>query len=204
MVNKDNTDEVQIDSEVTHTDTETTDFETELEDVEENLNDKIKKLRDKLKEVEEEKRTALEDLQRAKADFLNAKRRLEEDKIRDRERAVNKHLEKLLPLCDGFELGMQNKELWEKADPTWKQGITGIYSQLKNILDSYGVSTENPKGEDFDPTRHEALSLSPTTDESQNHKILEVVQLGYVRKIGETTEIIRPARVLVAEYTQNC
>lgn len=173
--------------------------ESELEDIEEDTNGKIKKMRDKLKVCESEKMEHLENLQRVKAEFLNSKKRLEEERLRDKERAVNDQIEKLLPLCDSFYMAMHNKEAWEAIDDVWRKGVEGINNQLHNILESYGVSEVNPAGEDFDPQKHEAMTNVPVQEESQHGKVVQVIQNGFVRKTGDTEELLRPARVTVGE-----
>jgi molecular chaperone GrpE len=176
--------------------------DAELEDVEENSNSKIKKLQEKLKESEKEKMEHLENLQRAKAEFLNGKRRLEEERLRDKERAVTNQIEKLLPLCDSFHMAMSDKKAWDAIDGTWRKGIENIYNQLQSLLASYGVMEVNPQGEEFDPQQHEALTNVPTDKKELHHKVITVIQNGFVRKIGDKTELIRPARVTVGEYTE--
>jgi len=121
MVNKKEHNPNQDDIEITNESSEI--LEPELEDVENTANQKIKTLRDKLKETEAKLMDLREELQRSKADFLNAKRRLEEERLQDRKRTINKHIEKLLPICDSFYLAMLDKEIWAKADERWRQGI---------------------------------------------------------------------------------
>ncbi len=58
--------------------------EPELEAEETTSNNKLKDLRAKLKACEAEKMDHLEQLQRAKADFLNARKRLEDERARDK------------------------------------------------------------------------------------------------------------------------
>ena len=146
-------------------------------------------------------REILEESQRTKADFLNAKRRLEEERKRDRERGTISHIEDLIPLCDSFQVAMSNKEVWEKADENWRKGIEGIYSQLQNILSSNQVSVINPIHTTFNPHQHEALSTIPVTDEKEDHMVMAVIQMGYeLKKTDNTTEIIRPARVIIGTF----
>jgi molecular chaperone GrpE len=197
MVNINNENENTDDIETINEDTDTTDIE--LEDAEEITGDKVKTLRAKLKEAELKARELHEELQRNKADFLNARRRLEEERIRDRERAAITHVEKLLPLCDSFYLAMQDQKAIEASDPKWRRGIEGTYAQLRGIMDSYGITAHDPTGEEFDPNIHEALSMVPVTDESKRNRIITVIQQGYTQKRGNTEELIRPARVTVGE-----
>ena len=197
MVNKKDTQEVQDDLVFTDsTDTiETSDPElSEIEDAEAN---KIKTLKTKLNDSEERNREQLEELQRTKADFLNARKRLEEERLRDRERAMITHIEKLLPLCDSFFLAMQDSAALEASNPKWRRGIEGTYNQLKGIMDSYGITAFNPTGEIFNPAQHEALSLVKVENPEQNNRIINIIQQGYELKRGDTTELIRPARVTV-------
>ena len=176
--------------------------DSELEDLEENSIEQIKKLKKQLRASEAEKMEHMENLQRAKAEFLNGKRRLEDERIRDKDRAVTQQIEKLIPLCDSFVMALSDTErLATINNQTWVKGIEGIYIQLQSILASYKVSLTNPVGEEFNPTLHDALTTVPVTDKTQNHKIISVIQNGYVRQMGEMTELIRPARVTVGEYT---
>ncbi len=175
--------------------------EVEVEEAEEHQADTIKKLKAKLKEAEEAKRVALEDMQRAKADFLNARRRLEEERLRDRERSTISHIEDLIPLCDSFEMAMSNKDAWEKTDAIWRKGVEGIYAQLSSILASNRVEAVSPQGEHFDPTKHEALSTTLVTKAEENDTIVNVIQKGYVLKKNDgNTEVIRPARVIIGHF----
>jgi molecular chaperone GrpE len=200
MVNKQNNDDdVQDDIEIESDHTETDSMDTELADDELTDANKIKKLRDTLKEADSKNRDLHEELQRNKADFLNARKRLEDERLRDRERVAFSHIEKLLPLCDSFHLAMLDTKTLDTIVPKWRKGIEGIYSQMKGLMESYGVTAYDPTGQDFDPMRHEALSMIKITDEAQNHKVISVIQQGYEQKRGETTEIIRPARVTVGE-----
>ena len=199
MVNKKHKETTQDDVELTSEDTEI--HEPELEELEEKQNGFNNTLRDKLKVCEAEKREILEESQRTKADFLNAKRRLEEERKRDRERGTISHIEDLIPLCDSFQVAMSNKEVWEKADENWRKGIEGIYSQLQNILSSNQVSVINPIHTAFNPHLHEALSTIPVTDEKEDHMVMAVIQMGYeLKKTDNTTEIIRPARVIIGTF----
>lgn len=203
MVNKQDNDEVQEDFEITNdmTDIDTTDPELiDIEDAEEN---KLKALRTKLKEAEEKTRNLHEELQRTKADFLNGKRRLEEERLRDRARAAISHIERLLPLCDSFYLATRDETQLAALNTKWRQGIEGTYSLLRGIISSYGITSYDPTGEQFDPNRHEALSMISVTDKEQDNRIISVIQQGYEQTQGDTTEIIRPARVTVGEYTNS-
>lgn len=201
MVNKNDNEKTQEDIEITNENENIEPNEPELEELEEQQGTFNNKLRDKLKACEAEKKDILEEMGRVKADFLNARRRLEEDRKRDRERMTIEHIESLLPLCDSFAVAMGNKEVWEKADENWRRGIEGINAQLNNILSQHQVITINPVGEMFDPRQHEALSTAPTDDKNQHDRIITVIQNGYALKKNDgNTELIRPARVVIGAH----
>lgn len=187
MVNKHDRNDLD-DIELTNEDSNDSEsIEPEIEEAEGRLEDKLSKLKAALREAQEEKRISLEQLQRERADLLNARKRLEEQTRLDRERAVARHIEELLPLCDSFDMAV-NDPAWQKADPTWRKGVEGIYGQLMGLLGNYGVTVLAPLGEPFNPHEHEAL-----IDNGGDHKVTTVIQKGYKR--GDT--IIRPARVAV-------
>jgi molecular chaperone GrpE len=200
MVNNNNDDTIQDDSEITY---DTPDIsETELVDDEATAEQKLKTLRKKLEEANDKNRELGEEVQRTKADFLNARKRLEEERLTDRKRMVVNHAEKLLPLADSFYLAMLDKATWEKGDEKWRKGIEGINNQLQSILRGYGIQSFDPTGQTFDPARHEALTMITVHDEAEHHKVLSVMQLGYEQTDGADTITIRPARVTVGEYSQ--
>ncbi len=200
MVNKNDQKPVQDDSEITYDATDTTD--SELVDDEITAEQKIKKLRNKLEELTDKNRELQEEVQRTKADFLNARRRLEEDQQNDRRRSIIKAVETLLPLADSFYLAMLDKAAWEKGDEKWRKGVEGIKNQLDGILRSYGTKSFSPENEQFDPNRHDAMSMVSVSDQALHHRVLSVMQLGYEIADGETSMIVRPARVTVGEYNK--
>ena len=174
--------------------------DVELVDEEATGANKMKQLRQKLQKCDEEKRQVMENAAREKADFLNARRRLESERRLDKVRYTKKHIEALLPLADSFEIARSNKEAWEKADESWRKGIEGINTQLLRLIESYGVTVIDPIGQDFDPYRHEAIGMTPVTDKTLDHKVINVLQRGYEIKVDDTMEVIRPARVTTGVY----
>ena len=183
-----NTDETEIE----FTGENNTD-DIELEDLDETAETKIKALREKLKACETEKAQHHDDLQRAKAEFLNTKMRLSEQVEREKERAVDTQILQLIPLCDSFDMAMMNTDAWEAIDESWRKGVEAINNQLRNILQTYNVSTITPKGEQFDPNMHEAMSTIDS-EEFETDTVVEVLQNGYVRN----DTVIRPAKVILS------
>ncbi len=154
---------------------------------------KMKELRNKLRTCEEEKMRNMEELQRIRADFLNSKRRLEEQLLRDKERATDKFLTELLTLADSFDTATGDKNRWNSVDAQWRSGIEAIEAKLHSILKNSGITSIDPLGEMFDPAEHEAVSNIAVDNEEQVDKIITVLQKGYKRN----ADILRPARVIV-------
>ncbi len=184
--NKDDEEEVIMD-------TEERGEEIEIEQEEEGLKDKISSLRAKLKACEEEKMAHLEELNRARADFLNSKRRLEEQLARDKERATDKILVELLTLMDSFDTATADKALWDSIDARWRTGVEAIQNKLLSIFKSYEVTPIDPTGLPFNPEEHDAVSNSVVEDDEQVDVVVAVLQKGFKRN----GVIIRPARVVV-------
>jgi molecular chaperone GrpE len=156
--------------------------------------DIAKQTSDTVSELEATITRLQEEAARIKADFLNARRRLEDDRERDAVRLQITFIRSLLPLCDSFQMAMQDVA-WHNADGAWKKGIEGIYAQLQTILKQYNVSTIEPAGEPFDHHLHEAVGMEPTTNPDQQDMVMSVLQSGYELTEGETKHLIRPARV---------
>ena len=166
---------------------------------EENAQETIKKLREKLKIAIEEKQEYLDGWQRAKADFVNSKKRTEEI-LRDSITLANEGLiEELLPTLQAFEMAFANKEAWEKVDKNWRVGVEFIYNKLKDTLTASGLKEINPIGKVFDAKEHEATKHEQVEKESDNHKIIAVVEKGYM--LGG--KLLRAAKVVVGEYTKS-
>ena len=172
----------------------------ELADEEATGADKLKQLRQKIARLTEEKQRVQEEAARERADFLNARRRMETERAHDKVRHTMKHIEKLLPLADSFDMARANKDAWEKADEQWRKGIEGIHTQLQQLLTSYGVSEIAAEGMTFDPYKHEAIGTVPVSEKSLDHTVVLVLQKGYELRTDEAVEVIRPARVTTGEY----
>ena len=157
---------------------------------------KVDKLKQKIKELEKKNSELLDGWQRDKADFINARKRDEEGKKEFIKFSKADTIAELLPVLDSFESAFKNKEAWEKVDKNWRTGVEYIHTQLFNILSQHGLKVTNPMGEKYDHNRDEAVENIPVENESDDRKILEVVQVGYELNGKE----IRPPKVKVGEY----
>ena len=80
-----------------------------------------------------------------------------------------------------------------EVDNVHKKGMEMIFSQLKTILEKLGVTIEDPKGQSFDPAKHNAVLH--VEDESLGENVVaQVFQKGFL--LGD--KVIRFATVQVA------
>jgi molecular chaperone GrpE len=168
------------------------------EDGEGNTQDTVKSLRERLKKAIAEKQEYMDGWQRAKADFVNARKREEESRKDVMKYATEDLVVQLTSVLDSFTMAFSNKEAWEKIDKNWRVGVEHIYSQLIGVLQQNGFSEFNPISETFDPMKHHAVETVVVTDKNQDHKIVEVLQKGYILN----GKIIRPASVKIGEYKE--
>ena len=127
-----------------------------------------------------------EDLQRVQAEYANYRKRVERDRAAVRELAVASVLTELLPVLDDIGRAREHGEL--------VGGFAKVSEVLESVLGKFGLESFGEKGDPFDPTVHEALMHSYSSEVTET-TCVEILQLGY--RIGD--RILRPARVAVAE-----
>lgn len=147
----------------------------------------IKKLREKLKAAEEKVKENMDGWQRAQADFVNVRKRDEEAKGEFLKFANASLMIELLPILDGLSLAVAHGD----------KGVEAIYNLLLKTLKQNGLEESNPVGEMFDPSLHEAVGMIKTEKKEDDHKILEVLQKGYILS-GKS---LRPAKVRIGEFS---
>jgi molecular chaperone GrpE len=102
----------------------------------------------------------------------------------------------ILPVRDSLEAALAAAAAADVATldvGTLLEGEQATLRLLDQALEAVGVREIDPVGEPFDPNRHEAISLLPSTTAEAN-SVLQVVQKGY--EIHD--RLMRPARVIVA------
>ncbi len=126
--------------------------------------------------------------QRAVADFQNFKRRTEEERANSARLANLSFVLNILPVVDDLERALASLDV-KLAGLQWVEGIRAIQRKFENALQASGVQEIAADGEDFDPTRHEAIGQ----DIGEEGKVVRVLQKGYM--MGD--RVIRPAMVMV-------
>lgn len=152
---------------------------TEMGD-EKNLKEKLKSLREKLKEKTEEAKQNLDGWQRARADLVNKEKQIQNERVEIYKMAAANLLEELIPVLDSYEMARKNKDAWEKVESNWRMGVEYIFQQLLTVTENSGLKKIEPKtGENFDVNKMQAVQEVETSNESDDHKVSEVVQSGY-------------------------
>ena len=159
---------------------------------EDNHNEEIKQLAQDLQEAQNKSKEYFEGWQRERADFANYKRRIERDQQVMSQNITADIVKKYLTALDDLERALKNRPVEESAS-AWANGIELIQRKMQTILEAEGVRRIPAEAEDFDPSRHEAISYEENP-EFEGGQIIEVVQQGYT--LGD--RVIRPALVRVA------
>ncbi|MBP6931404.1 MAG: nucleotide exchange factor GrpE [Candidatus Pacebacteria bacterium] len=155
--------------------------------------DIVKKLREEIKTLRKEKEEYLTGWQRSKADYANAQKDTD-NKLKELRGFITAGLiEDLLPALDAFDMAISNKEVWEKVDSNWRNGMEYVYQQFHRTIESYGLSKIDAVNVPFDHNIHEAMENVDTEDTAKDHTVAQVIQSGY--KMGD--KVVRPARVKV-------
>jgi molecular chaperone GrpE len=109
----------------------------------------------------------LNDLKRLQADFENYKKRMENERKDTMRFITTGIISDLVPILDNFNMAVAHVPEDKKSDP-WVTGITYIEKQFEEVIAGYGVNVMNVKpGDDFDPTRHEAIGSQQSTDNNE-------------------------------------
>lgn len=130
-----------------------------------------------------------EEAARTRADFYNYRTRVERDKEKDRILAAEKACDSLLPVLDNLDRTISAID--DKASAVYK-GVVMVQKQFLAALQGLGLSLVDTSG-NFDPKQHEAMMTVDVDDDSQDGKIIEVLNRGY--RLGE--KLLRAALVKV-------
>ncbi len=141
--------------------------------------------------VEELESALLGDLKRLQAEYANYRRRTEEQRQVEIERAKGEAAKGLIPVLDDLNRAAQHGDLVEGTP------FAVIAEKLHAVVERLGVTSYGEKDEEFDPQRHEAIFQQPTPG-VEKPTVLEVVEVGY--RLGDVE--LRPAKVVVAVPTE--
>jgi molecular chaperone GrpE len=140
-------------------------------------------------ELSKYKDTAL----RATADLDNYRKRVSRERDESIKYANTAFLERLIPILDNFELGLQAARNASEAAPI-VDGLAMVYKQLQDFLTNSGVETIDAAGQTFDPNRLEALAREEHHEVPEG-KVIRQVRRGYRLR----DRLLRPANVVVSK-----
>lgn len=137
-------------------------------------------------------------LLRTAAEMENLRKRTERDKADTAKYAISSFARDVLTIADNIQRAIDHvpEEAAEK-DPTLKSfrdGMQVTERELLNMMERHGITRHDPKGDRFDPNKHQAMFEVPNPDVPEG-TVIEVVQPGYI--IAE--RVLRPALVGIAK-----
>ena len=112
------------------------------------------------------------------AEFDNFRKRSEKEKSQMYEIGAKDIIEKILPVVDNFERGLDSIPEEEKGSP-FAEGMEKIYKQLMTTLDSLGVKPIKAVGQEFNPDFHNAV-MHVEDEEFGENVVAEEFQKGYM------------------------
>ena len=142
-----------------------------------------------LERAKRERDEYLDHAKRTQADFENYRKRAAKDIAAAGARARVGLIRELLPVVDNLERALSTAP----GGDGLAEGVRLVLTDLRGVLAREGVEPIEPKGEQFDPQLHEALTTRAEEGVDAG-TVLDVVEKGY----RSPDQVIRPARVVVA------
>jgi len=139
----------------------------------------------------------IEDLQekvlRAQAEVQNVRRIAAQEVTRARLYGAESLAREFLSVGDNLQRAVDSSV--EGADlSAVKEGLKLTFKSFESALKSAGITSIDPVDENFDPEKHEALSLIQDESKEEN-TVIEVVQKGFMI----LDRVLRPAKVIVSK-----
>ncbi len=160
------------------------------------IDPKIPALETEVAKLKEENQQLKNQYLRTLADADNFRKRVNEERQRERKYGSQYILEKMVAVIDIFDRAVGVKTEDEKL----KQFLLGfemVNNQLKQILDDEGVKKINSLYQKFDPVTQHAVDLG-YDDKYEEDIVIAESQTGYMYK----DRVLRPALVIVNKKKQ--
>ena len=129
---------------------------------------------------------------RSQADFENYKKRAAREKEEAVKYANSALLERLMPVVDNFELGLEAARGEGESSPVFS-GMSMVLKQLLDFLTEQGLQPIVATGQKFDPNLHEAIAHEPS-DQFPEGIVTRQTRRGYRMK----DRLLRPSSVVVS------
>lgn len=141
---------------------------------------------------------------RIQAEAENQRKRIERDFDKRRRFALESFMRELIGVRDSLERGLDASSNGDDeqaaagdAVTPLREGMQMTLKQLDKTLSDNGLSVVDPLGEAFDPERHEAVTMQPSSEQEPG-TVLQVIQKGYCLH----DRLLRPAMVIVAKAAE--
>jgi len=129
---------------------------------------------------------------RTQADFENYRKRAAREKEDAIKYANTSLLEKLIPVLDNYEFGLQAARA--EGNQAILIGFEMVAKQLQEFLSGNGVEVIDAEGKPFDPNLHDALGQEESATVPEGN-VIRQIRKGY--KLRD--RLIRPANVFVSK-----
>jgi molecular chaperone GrpE len=158
---------------------------TAVEDLEQQVAEKTAQLQ-----------SVLTEHRRALDEFEQIKNRMRREVTREVERGRRAMLVDLLEVIDNLERATAAARGNPGSADTLLRGVELVRDQFLAKLEAFDVRRIAAVGEPFDANIHEAVSMAPVADASQDGVVVAIAKEGYA--IGD--ELLRPATVVVGRF----
>jgi molecular chaperone GrpE len=128
------------------------------------------------------------------AEFDNFKKRTAKERLENIKYAAQDTMTVLLPVLDDFDRAKKSADD-ESNSEMFSEGVSLVYHKLQSVLNSKGLESFEPTGEDFDSELHDAITEVPAPSEDMKGKVVDTIEKGY--RLNE--RIIRYAKVVVGK-----
>ncbi|MDP5290818.1 nucleotide exchange factor GrpE [Oceanimonas sp. CHS3-5] len=154
----------------------------------------VAELEQKLAAAESSAKTEKDSALRAVAEMENIRRRAAQDVEKAQKFALEKFVGELLPVIDSLERAIEHTSDESDAFKAVHEGVELTLKSLLSAVEKFGVEQIDPKGQPFDPNKHQAMSMVES-DEVAPNAVLAVMMKGYELN----GRVLRPAMVMVAK-----
>ena len=147
-------------------------------------------LEQRLKQAEQAAQEHQEAWLRARADCDNIRKRSQTEISNAHKFAVENFAAELLPVKDSLEAALASENA---SAESMRSGVELTLRQLKSVFEKFSLKEIDPRGEKFDPNRHQAIST--VESDGEPNTVVQVLQKGYLLH----ERVVRPALVTVAK-----
>ena len=155
--------------------------------------DKKKFFKKKKDKKDEQIEQLMDRVKRQMAEFENFRKRTDKEKSSMYEMGAKSVIEKILPVIDNFERGLDTVPEDEKDSP-FTEGMRMIYKQLMTELDNIGVKPIEALGTEFNPDFHNAV-MQVESEEYESGQVAQELQKGYMYR----DTVVRHSMVAVVQ-----